>query len=56
MTKFFYQIDFELHVNAVLISQCRVSELAVVSDVLKKYIDCEQADPVHKQRLARQHN
>jgi len=28
-----------------------VSELAVVSDVLKKYIDPEQADPVRKQSL-----
>lgn len=28
----------------------RVSELAVVRDVLKKYIDPEQADAVHKQR------
>ncbi|XP_020629400.1 box C/D snoRNA protein 1-like [Orbicella faveolata] len=29
----------------------RVSELAVVRDVLKKYIDPEQADAVHKQSL-----
>ena len=35
----------------MLISKCRVSELAVISDVLRKYIDPEQADPVHKQRL-----
>ena len=29
---------------------CRVSELSIISDVLKNYIDAEQADPVHKQR------
>ena len=28
----------------------RVSELAVVKDVLKKYIDPEQADAIHRQR------
>jgi len=28
----------------------RVSELEVVGDVLKKYIDPEKADAVHKQR------
>ena len=28
----------------------RVSELAVVNEVLRKYIDSEKADAVHKQR------
>lgn len=51
-TKFFFEFWITCSIcNAVLISKCRVSELAVISDVLRKYIDPEQADPVHKQRL-----